>query len=113
MDLSCCTSTSRNSGDRRAAACRPPLHSTEQVAIEEQLAAFKESLSDNSPKHVKLTMWRIHRVVTGCEFKKLADFGFFLCRQRNHACGYAGFRSTKDNGASFSERARLVARSQL
>jgi integrase len=43
------------------------------LPIEQQLDSFADSLADNSPKHVKLTMWRVRRVVTGCEFKKLAD----------------------------------------
>ncbi len=38
-----------------------------------QLGAFKESLADNSPHHVKVTMLRINRIVEGTEFKTLAD----------------------------------------
>ena len=43
------------------------------LPIEQQLNSFADSLADNSPKHVKLTMWRVRRVVTGCDFKKLSD----------------------------------------
>ena len=41
-------------------------------AIEAHLTAFEESRSDNSPKHVKLTMSRVRRVVNGCGFETLA-----------------------------------------
>ena len=37
------------------------------------LAAFKESLTDNSPKHVAVTWKRINCIVAGCGFEKLAD----------------------------------------
>ncbi len=42
-----------------------------QTDIELQLAAFEESLSDNTPKYVKLTMTRVRRVVQGCGFTNL------------------------------------------
>lgn len=42
--------------------------------LEDHLQAFENSLSDNSPKHVRLTMTRIRKVVTGCKFTCLADF---------------------------------------
>ena len=41
--------------------------------INDHLAAFKESLADNSPHHIKVTMLRINSVVDGCEFKTLAE----------------------------------------
>jgi len=41
--------------------------------IEPHLAAFEESLADNSPKHVRLTMTRVRSVVAGCNAAKLAD----------------------------------------
>ena len=39
--------------------------------IDEHLSAFEESLSDNTEKHVKLTMSRVRRVVEGCGFETL------------------------------------------
>jgi site-specific recombinase XerD len=42
-----------------------------QTDIEVQLVAFKESISDNSPKYIKLTMTRVRRIVTGCSFETL------------------------------------------
>jgi len=44
-----------------------------QTAIKAHLAAFAESLTDNSPKHCVVTMARVNRIVTGCDFKTLAD----------------------------------------
>lgn len=44
-----------------------------QSDIEPHLAAFEESLTDNSPKHVTLTMSRIRKVITGCEYTRLGD----------------------------------------
>ena len=41
--------------------------------IADILAAFQESLEDNTQKHVKLTMTRVRRIVTGCKFGTLAD----------------------------------------
>ncbi len=48
---------------------------TEQrlLPIEEHLAEFQESLGDNSPQYVKLTMGQVRRTVEGCKFKTLAD----------------------------------------
>ncbi len=48
---------------------------TEQrlVPIVEQLTEFEESLSDNSPQYVKLTMGQVRRTIEGCGFKTLAD----------------------------------------
>ncbi|MDZ4686573.1 MAG: tyrosine-type recombinase/integrase [Planctomycetaceae bacterium] len=43
-----------------------------QVPIADHLAAFAESLTDNTPKHVSLTMSRARRVVDGCGFETLA-----------------------------------------
>ena len=42
-----------------------------QTDIELQLAAFEESLSDNSPKYVKLTMTRVRRIVKDGGFATL------------------------------------------
>ena len=44
-----------------------------QVEIEAHLAAFKESISDNTSKYVKLVMARIRRIVAGCEFSSLSQ----------------------------------------
>ena len=38
--------------------------------IEDHLTAFEESLGDNSPKHVRLTMTRVRRIVEGCAIHK-------------------------------------------
>jgi integrase len=46
---------------------------TLQSDIEPHLVAFEDSLTDNSPKHVTLTMSRVRRVIEGCESLKLAD----------------------------------------
>lgn len=43
-----------------------------QADINVQLAAFEESLSDNTSKYVKLTMSRVRRIVKGCEFATLS-----------------------------------------
>lgn len=45
----------------------------QNAPIEEHLQAFKESLSGNSPKHIKLIMARVRRVTTGCDIQSLAD----------------------------------------
>jgi integrase len=37
------------------------------------LDLFQASLASNTPKHVDLTMFRIRRIVTGCQFERLAD----------------------------------------
>ncbi|QDU45188.1 Tyrosine recombinase XerC [Symmachiella dynata] len=44
-----------------------------QSEISDHLAAFEESLSENTPKYVKLTMGRIRRIVVGCGFANLGD----------------------------------------
>ena len=44
-----------------------------QAALKTHLAAFEESLADNSPKHAKVTMARVNRIVEGCGFTTLAD----------------------------------------
>lgn len=46
---------------------------TRQSPIDPHLDAFEESLGDNTGKHVKLTMTRVRRIVTGCDFQTLAD----------------------------------------
>ncbi len=43
------------------------------IPIAEQLAEFEESLEDNSPQYIKLTMGQVRRTVEGCKFKTLAD----------------------------------------
>jgi len=43
------------------------------LPIEDQLIEFEESLSDNSPQYLKLTMGQVRRTVEGCKFKTLAD----------------------------------------
>ena len=43
------------------------------AAIEEPLAVFKESISDNSPKHVKLIIGRVRRVIDACKFTCIGD----------------------------------------
>jgi len=43
------------------------------LPIADHLAAFEESLTDNTPKHVQLTMGRVRRIVAGCDTEKLAD----------------------------------------
>jgi hypothetical protein len=45
----------------------------QNTAITEHLSKFKESLSDNSPKHVSVTMTRTTRIIEGCEFGTLAE----------------------------------------
>ena len=44
-----------------------------RLPIDEHLDAFKESMADNTGKHVKLTMSRVRRIVAGAEFEKLSD----------------------------------------
>ncbi len=44
-----------------------------QVALSVHLAAFEESLADNSPKHCTVTMSRVNRIIEGCGFATLAD----------------------------------------
>ena len=46
---------------------------SQQTPIADHLQAFNESLADNTPKHVQLTMTRVRRIVHGCSFEKLAD----------------------------------------
>ena len=43
------------------------------MPLGELLDLFEQSLSDNSPKYVKLTMSQVRRVVDGAGFKSLAD----------------------------------------
>lgn len=49
-----------------------------RAPIEEQLTAFEKSLSrsDNTPKHVKLTMSRVRRIVDEAGFERPADIDF-------------------------------------
>lgn len=43
------------------------------ASIEEPLSVFKESIADNTPKHVKLIMGRVRRVITACKFKCIGE----------------------------------------
>ncbi|QEG37725.1 Tyrosine recombinase XerD [Bythopirellula goksoeyrii] len=42
-------------------------------SLEKHIQDFEKSLSDNTPKHVKLTISRIRCVVDGCKFETVAD----------------------------------------
>ncbi len=44
-----------------------------KTPLEEHLTQFENSLKKRSPKHRKLTMTRIRRIVKDCEFEKLSD----------------------------------------
>jgi integrase len=55
--------------------------SHKQSPIQGHLDAFKLSLGDNSPKHVKLTMTRVMRIINECEITKLADITIELVQQ--------------------------------
>ncbi len=44
-----------------------------KVAIAQHVTAFEKSLAKNSPKHVKLTLSRVRRIVVGCGFKTVAE----------------------------------------
>jgi len=57
------------------------------------LAAFEESLLDNSPLHVSVTTGRVKKIVEGCEFKRLADFDTEAVRRFLRKC-----RKTEDFG---------------
>jgi site-specific recombinase XerC len=41
--------------------------------VSEHLAAFEQSLTDNTPKHVQLVMTRVRRIINGCGFATLAQ----------------------------------------
>ncbi len=56
------------------------LAETKLSAVEVHLTAFEESLADNSPKHVRLTMTRVRRIVAGAGFKTLADIAMEAVR---------------------------------
>lgn len=43
------------------------------VPVAQHLTAFETSLGKNSPKHVKLTMSRVRKIVDGCGFKTAAE----------------------------------------
>jgi site-specific recombinase XerD len=49
------------------------LLSIRQSPISEHLDAFDRSMANNTPKHRKLTMTRVWRVVEGCGFRTLAE----------------------------------------
>src|SRR5690606_35023190 len=42
-------------------------------SLEKHLKAFEKSVSDNTPKHIKLTMSRIRCVIDGCGFETVSD----------------------------------------
>jgi integrase len=44
-----------------------------ESALDSHLTAFEQELDDNTGKHVKLTMSRVRRIVTGCGFTCLGD----------------------------------------
>lgn len=44
-----------------------------QLPIKQHLDAFEESLAENSPKHVKLTMGRVRSIVEEAKFQSLGD----------------------------------------
>lgn len=41
--------------------------------LEKHLKDYEKSLSDNSPKHIKLTMGRVRRIIAGCNFLAVSD----------------------------------------
>ncbi len=45
----------------------------QESKLETHIKAFEKSLSENTPKHIKLTMGRIRRVVNGCTFETISD----------------------------------------
>lgn len=49
------------------------LLAVRQSPIEGHLEAFDRSLANNTPKHRRLTMTRVRRVVEGCGFRTLAE----------------------------------------
>lgn len=49
------------------------LAETKKAPLDDLLALFEQSLADNSPKYVKLTMSQVRRVVAGAGFGTLAD----------------------------------------
>ena len=55
-------------GDLATPADQERFLSHKQSPIQTHLDAFKLSLGDNSPKHVKLTMTRVNRIIDDCEF---------------------------------------------
>lgn len=61
---------------RRTGMVDPELErmaKTKRTPLGELLDLFENSLADNSPKYVKLTMSQVRRVVDGSGFKSLAD----------------------------------------
>jgi integrase len=49
------------------------LVASERSAIHDHLAAFEESLRDNSPKHVELVTGRVRRLLDACGFNALSE----------------------------------------
>ena len=66
-------SEARSSAHRLVDAEQESYIEQKQAPIGPHVDAFEESLSDNSGKHVSLTMTRVRRIIDGGEFKTLAD----------------------------------------
>ncbi len=49
------------------------LAEQKNAGIEPLLEGFKASLDNSTRKHVDLTMYRVRRIVAGCDFRRLAD----------------------------------------
>src|SRR5262249_6894251 len=49
------------------------LASQKKLPVEGHLAAFEKGLAHATPKHVKLTMTRVRRIVGGCGFASIGD----------------------------------------
>jgi site-specific recombinase XerD len=52
---------------------RERLLAIKQASIQEHLAAFERSLENTTPKHRKLTMTRVRRLIRACGFATLGD----------------------------------------
>jgi integrase len=67
------------------------------LPIADQLAEFEESLADNSPQYIKLTMGQVRRTVEGCGFKTLADIDaeviqkYLRSRRKEKSTGHRTF----------------------
>ncbi len=70
------------------------LLAIKQSPIAEHLAAFERSLSNTTPKHQKLTMTRVRRVIEGGGFRSLGD----LDAEKAEEC-LKGIRDADDLGA--------------
>jgi site-specific recombinase XerD len=70
------------------------LASQRQAPIVESLDAFERSLENNTPKHRKLTMTRVRRVVEGCGFKAVGELDAECVQE-----WLGAIRRTEDMGA--------------